>query len=178
MDFDATSLYPSAMYNEKSVYTKIESRFAFKPYMKDVYLESINNQFFSPDGKVRAFLIIKYYYSPDLINEHLPVKEKVKNINGNGMRDGHVIDTLTSVDTEKMVEVVGKGIEIYEGVIYVENFKISPFGKVLKELFASGQKYKDKGNDLMQSLVLLIMNSLCGVEKRRDINEFHKFKSE
>ena len=36
MDFDATSLYPSAMWDEKSVYPKIESGFAFKPYMNDV----------------------------------------------------------------------------------------------------------------------------------------------
>ena len=28
MDFDATSLYPSAMYDEKSVYPKIKSGFA------------------------------------------------------------------------------------------------------------------------------------------------------
>ena len=31
MDFDATSLYPSAMWDENSVYPKIESGFAFKP---------------------------------------------------------------------------------------------------------------------------------------------------
>ena len=29
MDFDATSLYTSALYDEKSVYPKIESGFAF-----------------------------------------------------------------------------------------------------------------------------------------------------
>ena len=36
MDFDATSLYPSAMWDGKSVYPKIESGFAFKPEMNDV----------------------------------------------------------------------------------------------------------------------------------------------
>ena len=44
MDFDATSLYPSAMYDENSVYSKIESGFAFIPYMNDVYVETFNNQ--------------------------------------------------------------------------------------------------------------------------------------
>ena len=34
MKFDTTSLYPSAMYDEKSVYLKIETGFAFKPHMK------------------------------------------------------------------------------------------------------------------------------------------------
>ena len=37
--FDATSLYPSAMYDENSVLPKIESGWAFKPYMNDVYVE-------------------------------------------------------------------------------------------------------------------------------------------
>ena len=36
MDFDATNLYPSAMYDENSVYPKIESGFAFKLFMNDV----------------------------------------------------------------------------------------------------------------------------------------------
>ena len=36
MDFDATSLYPSAMWDEKSVYPKIESAFAFQPHMNNV----------------------------------------------------------------------------------------------------------------------------------------------
>ena len=33
MDYDATSLYSSAMWDEKSVYPKIENGFAFKPHM-------------------------------------------------------------------------------------------------------------------------------------------------
>ena len=40
MDFDATSLYPSAMWDEKSVYPKIESAFAFKPHMNKTYVDA------------------------------------------------------------------------------------------------------------------------------------------
>ena len=43
MDFDATSLYPSALWDEKSVYHKIETGFVFKPVMNDVYVEAFNN---------------------------------------------------------------------------------------------------------------------------------------
>ena len=43
MDFDATSFYPSAMWDENSVYPKIETGFAFKPNMNDVYVEAFNN---------------------------------------------------------------------------------------------------------------------------------------
>ena len=34
------------------------------------------------------------------------------------MRDGLIIDTLTSVDIQETVKIGGKVIEIYEGVFY------------------------------------------------------------
>ena len=46
MDFDATSLYPSAMWDENSVYPKVETGFAFKPNMNNAYAEAFNNQAF------------------------------------------------------------------------------------------------------------------------------------
>ena len=69
-------------------------------------------------------------------------------------------------------------IEIFEGVIYRDNFKVSPFRKVIEKLFALRQKYKDEKNDLMQGLVKLIMNSLYGVQIKKDINESYSCKSE
>ena len=33
MDFDATSLYPSDMWDKNSVFPKIETGFVFKPHM-------------------------------------------------------------------------------------------------------------------------------------------------
>ena len=56
--------------------------------------------------------------------------------------------------------------------IYKEKFKISPFRKLIEKLFALGKKYKDEHKDLMQSLVLIIMNSLEGVQIRRNIDKF------
>ena len=69
------------------------------------------------------------------------------------MRNGSIIDSLTSVDFCELVKIAGKVVQIYEGVIYRENLKISPFKKVIENLFASRQKYKDDKNDLMQGLV-------------------------
>ena len=94
------------------------------------------------------------------------------------MRNGYIIDTLTSVDICEIVKIGGKVIKIYEGVIYRENFKISPFRKVIEKLFALRQKYKDEHNDLMQGLVKLIMNSLYGVQIRKDIDQSYKCKSQ
>ena len=48
------------------------------------------------------------------------------------MRNGYIIDTLTSVDICEIVKIGGRVVKIYEGVIYRENFKISPFRKVIE----------------------------------------------
>ena len=78
MEFDATSLYPSALRDGDSVYPKIETGFAFKPDINDVYVEAFNNKTFNQNGNESAILTIKNYNPPDLIFQHLPVKEKVK----------------------------------------------------------------------------------------------------
>ena len=118
MDFDATSLYPSAMWDENSVYPKIETGFAFKPHMNSVNVEAFNNQTFNQEGDESAILRIKYYNPRNLIFQHLPVKEKVKNVEVNRMRNGYIIDTLTAVDICEIVKIGGRVIEIHEGVIY------------------------------------------------------------
>ena len=96
----------------------------------------------------------------------------------NRTRNGYIIDTLTSVDLQEIVKIGGKVIEIYEAVIYRENFKVGPFRKVIGNLFALRQKYKDKGNDVMHLLVKLLMNSLYGENIRKDIEEKFAGKSE
>ena len=94
------------------------------------------------------------------------------------MRNGYIIDYLTSVDIQEIVKIGGKVTEIYEGVIYRENFKVSPFRKIIDKLFALRQKYKDDNNDVMQLLVKLLMNSLYGENIRKDIEEKFACKSE
>ena len=178
MDFDATSLYPSAMWDQNSVYPKIETGFAFKPHMNNVYVEAFKNQTFNQEGDESAILRIKYCNPPELIFQQLPVKEKVKNVEVKRLRNGYIIDTLTSVVIQEIVKIGGRVTEIYEGVLYRENFKVSPFRKVIEQLFSLRQKYKDEHNDLMQRLVKLIMNSLYGVQIRKDIDQSYKCTSQ
>ena len=178
MDFDATSLYQSAMWDENSVYPKIETGFAFKLHTNTTFVDAFNNQTFNEDGDESAILTINYYNPPDLIFQNLPVEKKVKKIEVNRMKNGYNIDTLTSVDIQEIVKFGGKVVEIYEGVIYRENFEVSPFIKVIEKFFALRQKYKDEKNNFMQRLVNLIMNSLYGVQIRRGINESYYCKSE
>ena len=76
------------------------------------------------------------------------------------------------------MKIVGKVIQIYEGVIYRENFKVSPFRKVIDKYFASRQKYKDEGNDVVHLLVKLLMNSLYRENIRKYIEEKFACKPE
>ena len=163
------------MWDEKSIYLRIETGYAFTRDMNDELVEKFNNQTFTRGS---AILKIKYYNPRDLIVQHLPVKEKEGKIEINRMRNGYIVDTLTSVDIQEIVKIGGKVIEIYEGVVYRENFKVSPFRKVIDKLFALRQKYKDEGNDVMQLLVKLLMNSLYGENIRKDIEEKFTCKSE
>ena len=69
------------------------------------------------------------------------------------MRNGYIIDTLTNVDIQEIVKIGERVMEVYEGVVHREKFKIVAFRKVIYKLFALRQKCKDENNDVMQKLV-------------------------
>ena len=174
-DFDAVSLYPSAMWDEKSIYPRIETGYDFTTDMNDELVNEFNNQNFNRGS---AILKIKYYNPKNLIVQHIHIKEKEKKIEIIRMRNGNIIDTLTSVDIQEIVKIGGKVIEIYEGVIYREHFKVSPFRKVIDILFPLRQNYKEENIDVMQLLVKLLINSLYGEQIRKDIEGKFACKSE
>ena len=130
MDFDASSLYPSAMWDKKSVYPKMETGFTSKPHMNKTSVDAFNNQTFNQDGDESGNLRIKYYNPPNLVFQHLLLNEKVKNIEINRMRNGYIIDTLTSVDIQEIIKFGEKVIRIFEGVFYSENLDFLHLGKV------------------------------------------------
>ena len=94
------------------------------------------------------------------------------------MRNGYITQVLTSLDIQETVKIGGRVIEIYEGVIYRQNFLINPFEKVIDKLIAFRQKNKEGNNELMQLLVKLIMNAFYGKFLRKDITESFQCKSE
>ena len=126
--FDAVSLYPSAMWDEKSIYPRIETGYAFTRDIKDELVEKFNNQTFTQGSAISK---IKHYIPKKLIVQHLPVKEKERKIEINRMRNGYIIEHLTSVDIQEIVKIRGKVKEIYEGVVFRENFKVNPFRNVI-----------------------------------------------
>ena len=162
-------------WDESSIYPRIETGYAYTSDMNKKLVEKFNTGTFT---KKSAILKINYYNPKKLIVQHLLVKEKENKIEINRMRNGVLIDTLTSVDIQEIVKIGGKVIENYEGVIYRENFEVSPFRKVIDKLFALRQKYKDENNEVMQSLVILLMNSLNRENTRKDIEEKFACKSE
>ena len=163
------------MWDSSSIYPKIETGYAFTRDMNDNLVEKFNNQTFNQGS---AILKIKYYNPKILIVQHLPVKEKVNKMDINRMRNVYITQVLTSVVIQEIVKIGGKVIEIYEGVIYREKYKVNPFKKVIDKLFELRQKYKDEHNEVMQLLVKLFKNSLYGEFLRKDILESYKCKSE
>ena len=114
------------MWDENSIYPRIETGYAFTRDMNDEFVEKFNTGNFT---KGSAILKIKYYNPKNLIVQHIPIKEKERKIEINRMRNGYIIDYLTSVDIKEIVKIGGNVIEIYEGVVFRENFKMSPFKK-------------------------------------------------
>ena len=109
-DFDAVSLYPSAMWDEKSIYPRIETGYAYTRDMNNELVNKFNTGKFNQGS---AILKIKYYNPKNLIVQHLPIKEKVNKMEINRMRNGYIIDTLTSVDIQEIVKIGDKVIQIY-----------------------------------------------------------------
>ena len=76
--FDATLLYANGMCDGNSVHPKLESGFAFKPHLNDLYVKFSSDQFFNEDGDESAILKKKFYSPPIFMFQHIPVKEKTK----------------------------------------------------------------------------------------------------
>ena len=85
--FDAVSFYPSGMSDEKSNYPRIETGYAYTPDMNDELVEKFNHQTFTQGS---AILKIKYNNPINLIVEHNLIREKVKKMEINRMRNGYL----------------------------------------------------------------------------------------
>ena len=104
-DFKAVSLYPSAMWDEKSIYPKIETGYGYEKHMNNELVEKFNNQTFTQGS---AILKIKYFTPKNLIVQHLPAKGKEKKIEINRMKNGYITQVLTSVDIQEVVKIGGR----------------------------------------------------------------------
>ena len=82
--YDANSLYPNAMSDHMSIYPKIETGYAFTQDMNDELVKKFNEGNFTQRS---AILKVRYYNPKNLIVEHLPLKERLKKLETNRMRN-------------------------------------------------------------------------------------------
>ena len=68
------------MWDDNSTYPKIYTGYAFKPHMNVIFVNDFSNETFNQDGNDSAILKKIYYNPPNLIFQHLPVEEKVRNL--------------------------------------------------------------------------------------------------
>ena len=140
--------------------------------MNDIFVFDFVIKTNNQDVNDSAILKIKILQSTKSYTSISSCERKGEKIEVHRMRYGYNIGILTSVDIQEIVRIGGKLIEIFEGVIYKKIFKISPFEKRWRKIVAFRQKYENDGNDMMQGLVKIIINSLYGAQIRKDINDF------
>lgn len=168
MNFDGVSLYPSAMADNNSEYPKCESARMFNQQEEQKFLEQFNNQSFRL--KTGIFKV-KYINPSNLFFQHSAIKEKIKNYEVCRFRNGKITDTLTSVDIQEIVRSGGTILKIYEGIVYENNFKISPFKSYIEKLFNQRLEAKKQKDEVQDSLIKLLMNSLYGKTVQKDITK-------
>ena len=143
--------------------------------MNDGLVEKFKTRTFNQGS---AILKVKLCNPKNLIFQHLPVEEREKKLEAIRKRNSYIIDALTSVDFQENIKFVGKVTQLNEGVIYQQNFRVSPFRKAIDKSFVVKQKQKYENSEVMQLLVKLLMNSLYGEEISRIFEENFAGKSE
>ena len=113
-DFDANGFYPTAMSDNKSYYTIIESGLAFTKGMNDNLVNAFNNQSLTESC---AILSIKYSNPEDMILHHTQAKEKLREVEVNKMRFVFTTGILSSFDIQDIVKTGGKVFESYEEIL-------------------------------------------------------------
>ena len=131
-----------------------------------------------------AFLTVKYHNPKNLIFQHLPIKEKIENPYKNNrlekinrMRNGIIIDTLTSVDIFEIVKCGGVILEVYEG-FFCHNLNFNPYTEFVTDMFEKRDMFNSQGKDLLQNLAKKNGLSVYGGNIRKDINEEYKCVTE
>ena len=93
------------------------------------------------------------------------------------MRNGIIIDTLTSVDIVEIVKYGGVILEVFEG-FFSHNLEFNPYTEFVTDMFQKRDMFKSQGKDLLQNLAKKIGLSVYGGNIRKDINEEYKCVTE
>ena len=183
VSYDFNRLYPSAQIDINSTWPKIETAYPFKKYMNDAVCYLFKSGKWNQLNRT-AFLTIKYHKPENLIFQHLPIKEKIKNPYKNfrfeeinRMRNGIIIDTLTSVDIVEIVKCGGVILEVFEG-FFCHSLEYNPYTEFVTDMFEKRDMIKSQGKESLQNLAKKIGLSVYGGNIRKDINEEYKCVTE
>ena len=183
VSYDFNSLYPSAQTDKNSTWPKIETAYPFKKHMKDSICTLFNSGRWNELNRF-AFLTVKYHNFENLFFEPLPIKEKIENTYKNNrfeeinrMRNGIIIDTLTSVDIVEIVKYGGIILDVFEEFL-CHNLEFNPYTEFVTEMFQKRDLFKSQGKDLLQNLAKKIGLSVYGGNIRKDINDEYKCVTE
>ena len=157
VSYDFNSLYPSGQIDKNSTWPKIETAYPLKKHMNDAVCYLFNSGKWNQLNKP-AFITIKYHNPENLIFQHLPIKEKIKNPyknNGfeenNRMRNGIIIDTLTSVDIVEIVKCGGVFLEVFEG-FFCQTLEYNTYTEFVTDMFEKRDLFKSQRKELLQNL--------------------------
>ena len=124
------------------------------------------------------FSTVIYHNPENLVFQHLPVREKINNSYKNNrleeinrMRNGMIIDTLTSVDIVEIFKRGGIILEVLEG-FFCHNLEYNT--EIVTDMFEKTDSFKAQGRNLLQNLPRKIGLSVYGDSIRKDINEEYK----
>ena len=93
------------------------------------------------------------------------------------MRNGIIIDTLTSVDIVELVKYGGFILEVLEG-FFCHYLEWNPYTEFFTIMFEKRDLFKSQGKYLIQHLAKKVGLSVYGGNIRNDINEEHKCVTE
>ena len=97
-----------------------------------------------------AFLTVNYHNPENLVFQHFPIKKKIVNPYKNnrleeinGMGNGIIIDTLTSVDFVEKNKCGGVIFEVYE-VFFCHNLEFNPYTEFVTDMFEKRNLFKSQ----------------------------------
>ena len=183
VSYDSSSLYPSAQIETNSIWPEVETAYPFKKGMSDAVCSLFNRGKWNELNR-SAFLTVKNHNPQNLVFQHLPIKEKIENSYKNNrleeinrMKNGRILDTLTSVDIVEIVFYGGIFLEVYEG-FFCHNLECNSYTEFVTDMFVKRDMFKSQRKDLLQNLAKGSGISVYGGNFRKDKKEEYKCVTE
>ena len=142
MSYDFNSFYSSAQIDINSIWPEIDTAYPLKNiwYMSEAVSSLFNSGRWNELNR-SAFLAVKYHNPENLVFQHFPAREKIKNPyknkrfgENNRTRNDIILDTLTGVDFVEIVKCGAIILEVYDGCFRL-NQEYNPYTEKVTDMF-------------------------------------------